>query len=684
MSRFRSSSSSRRRLLLLPDVPAPVVVRAGRGDLPFDPPTYAALRASGREAFAHYFLTFPVSVDNKDSRLNADGTPVDATEYYHRLWLPPGGVESGTTNHSWFGGLVRDRHLLRRGPLTTVVSATTGRSLTYQVQDKMGEVRDAIKAGLDGFCPDIISVPQSTTQEDPANWPTFWRRMIEMMEAVSEVRAVDGVDFRIMLMPDGTTSGTRNAGTLAKAMNYLWVNYREALYTRDGKLVFAPYQPESAPDGADAPKQFWIDTLDLLRTTYKVPIFFLPCYSRKWDDAKQHGQLVGLTDGIARWQDRDPITSFSDNNQNRRMGSFIKANFPGNVWMAGVSVGDERPNQSNFFERNHARQIAASWSTAIGDGSSLYQRADLVQLPTWSDLAEGAHLNPSVNHGWCWLDLSFYYMIRFKTGAFPTIVRDALYLTHRLQPLDGKTGTTTLSSKVAYTGYRGSAVRIGGSPTGGTFTLTLGGATTGAITFSATVSTMISNLTTAIRTLPGMSAATVLNDVDRTNAYTVRHESAFNPATAGFAASGANLTGGTSPAVSWGPRFMIKRAFGQAGVDTVGVAAFVKEPGTTVTVDVGGRTVSYPDLPAGMHLLDDTALLPLGTGLIGVTMTRNGVVVARVDPAPGFAVSTTRVTQDYAYRARKSLPDVGAVIEEPMIVTSVDFDDLDFDANGFV
>lgn len=654
MSLFRSASSSSRRR------GGVVLARplALRGDLPFDPPSYAALRAANKPVFAHYFFTFPESADNKPSTLNADGTPTDATEYYHRLWLPPGGVEGGTANHSWFGGLVRDRHLRRRGSLATVTSATTGRSLTWQIQDKMNEIRDAVKAGLDGFVPDIIAVPQSTTQEDPANYPTFWRRMIELMEAVMEVRAVDQVDFKIMIMPDGTTSATNNAGTLAKAINFLHTNYREVLYFRKDRLVLAPYQPESAPNEAETPKTFWTDVLGLLRNTYGLSIYFLPCYQRKWDDTAQHGQLVGMTDGIGRWGDRDPLSSFSDNNQNRRMYSFIQANFAGNEYMGHVSVGDERPNQQNFFERNHVRQLVASWNTAQGDGSSLYVKADLIQIPTWSDYAEGAHLNPSTNHGWCWLDLNFYHMIRFKTGSFPTITRDALYLTHRRQPLDGKTSTTSLtSSVVTYNGYRGSTVRITGSPTGGTFTLTFGGTTTSAITFSTTASTMITNLQDAIRTLPGMGAATVVRDTTRTNAYDVRHESAFNPASAGFGASGANLTGGTSPGANWGPRFMIKRSGGQAGVDTVGVACFFKEAGNTVTLDVGGRTVTYSNLAAGFHLLDDTPLLPLGTGQIGVTASRGGVTIARVDPSAQFAVSATQPVQNYAYYARKSLPN---------------------------
>lgn len=56
-------------------------------------------------------------------------------------------------------------------------------------------------------------------------------------------------------------------------------------------------------------------------------------------------------------------------------------------------------------------------------------------------------------------------------------------------------------------------ITFGGTPTGGTFTLTLDGWTTGAISWSATNATLVSNIDTALETLPNIGASGVTTAV---------------------------------------------------------------------------------------------------------------------------------------------------------------------------
>jgi hypothetical protein len=51
---------------------------------------------------------------------------------------------------------------------------------------------------------------------------------------------------------------------------------------------------------------------------------------------------------------------------------------------------------------------------------------------------------------------------------------------------------------------------IGGTPTGGTFTLTFNGFTTGAITWSATTATLLANINAALDALPHVAAGEIL------------------------------------------------------------------------------------------------------------------------------------------------------------------------------
>lgn len=60
----------------------------------------------------------------------------------------------------------------------------------------------------------------------------------------------------------------------------------------------------------------------------------------------------------------------------------------------------------------------------------------MVQLVTWNDYSEGTSFAPSVAHDESFLDINAYYLNRFKVDAYPQIVRDGIYLTHRIHAVD--------------------------------------------------------------------------------------------------------------------------------------------------------------------------------------------------------------------------------------------------------
>jgi hypothetical protein len=63
------------------------------------------------------------------------------------------------------------------------------------------------------------------------------------------------------------------------------------------------------------------------------------------------------------------------------------------------------------------------------------QHAEWVQLVTWNDYSESTAMAPSVAHGWRILDMNAYDIVRFKFGRSPRILRDALYMSYRDQPV---------------------------------------------------------------------------------------------------------------------------------------------------------------------------------------------------------------------------------------------------------
>ena len=109
---------------------------AAASPLPFDLPSTAALRATGRLGLRPLHAE-PAGQSLDDQRA--------ASDYYARNYLDPDG-EGG--KHAAYGGFLRDR------PLPRAVRGTAD----WRLQDMETDVRQAIAAGLDGFSVDLLAL----------------------------------------------------------------------------------------------------------------------------------------------------------------------------------------------------------------------------------------------------------------------------------------------------------------------------------------------------------------------------------------------------------------------------------------------------------------------------------------------------------------------------------------------
>ncbi|SDK58967.1 endo-1,3-alpha-glucanase family glycosylhydrolase [Nonomuraea jiangxiensis] len=343
------------------------------GPLPFTLPGTAALRASGRKVFAHYFTPYPISLDNR----------APDTDYYARNYLNPDG-ESG--KHAAYGGLLRDRPVAR-API----------SGDYALADLKTEVSQAIAAGLDGFTVDILSV----TSE---NW-TRVRNLVKAAEAVDP-------GFKIVLMPDTNGLASVDSAALAAAMAELAAS-ESVFRLADGRLVVAPFKAEGRTPA------WWSDWMTTMETRYGIKVALVPCFL---DFNRYRDAFAPISYGFANWGNRNPAANAS-------LGANIdRAHDLGKIWMQPVSVQDERPNQGIFDEAGNTENLRATWKGAI-DGA-----ADWVQLTTWNDYSENTQFAPSRNAGWTYLDINAYYLTCYKLGC-PRITNDTAYLTPRIQPV---------------------------------------------------------------------------------------------------------------------------------------------------------------------------------------------------------------------------------------------------------
>ncbi|WP_053706331.1 glycoside hydrolase family 71 protein [Streptomyces sp. WM6373] len=353
---------------------------AGRpaGALPFDMPQPAALRsgeAGKKLVFAHYFTPYPLSLDNA----GADN------DYYTRNYLNPDG-ESG--KHGRYGGLLRDRPL--------PVTPKTG---DWEYANLQQEVRTARAAGIDGFTLDLLSLSGKN-----------WDRSNLLMAAA---RSVDPA-FKIMLMPDMTSLKTDDPRVLAEAIATL-ADTSAAHRLPDGRLVVSPFKAEAKNVA------WWTEVIRVLKADHGIRTAFVPLFL---DFGAHSGDFAPISYGFSEWGSRSYVGQESSTRDVQR------AHGMGKIWMQPVSVQDARPNQGIYDEAGNTATLRATWTRAIEDD------ADWVQLTTWNDYSEGSQFAPSLHNGHAYLDLTSYYLTRFKTGGWPKIVRDTLYLSARTQFAD--------------------------------------------------------------------------------------------------------------------------------------------------------------------------------------------------------------------------------------------------------
>ncbi len=339
--------------------------------LPFDLPAQQVMEGSRRLVLAHYFTGFPLSIDNRPP----------SVDYYARNYLTVGGEDG---KHAAYGGLLRDRPI--------PVPPGSG---DWELANFRREVRQARSAGLDGFTVDLLSLDG------------YHRERVEkLMRAAHQV---DG-DFKILLMPDMTTLDDKSEDELATGVAQL-AKFGSAMRLRDNRLVVSPFKSEAKSVA------WWRDWLALMRQRHGIDVAFVPAFLN-WQ--LRDPEFDEISYGISRWASRNP----------RAYGPEPPpptGHTYGKLWMNSVAVQDVRPSQAIYSEASNAETLMATWKTAID------QNTDWVQMVTWNDYSESTAFAPSVQHGWVPLDLSAYYIVRLKTGKWPRITRDAVYLIHRTQ-----------------------------------------------------------------------------------------------------------------------------------------------------------------------------------------------------------------------------------------------------------
>ena len=338
------------------------------------PVTVPTANSTTKKVFAHYFPPYPVSFDNQTA----------AKDYYARNYLT---VDGENGKHAAYGGLLRDRPAAR-SPLTG----------DWTAKDFTGEINSAKSSGIDGFLVDILSLSGPN-----------WTRSVGLTNAAA---AVGGFSVTPNIDVSGNLA-SQNPAAIADAIAPLMAS-PAANRLPDGRVALSSFKAEAKP------ASWWQVMFDRLKTGYGIQVAFTAVLLDPSEANMRAFAPISYVESY--WGRRNPVDV--QNTPNRT----AFAHSLGVLWMEAVAVQDGRPNQAKYAEAANTGALRASWTKAIADG------ADMVQLVTWNDYSEGTSFAPSAAHGSAFLQLSSYYASWFKTGAAPSIQKDTVILTHRIQP----------------------------------------------------------------------------------------------------------------------------------------------------------------------------------------------------------------------------------------------------------
>ncbi|KAK7689672.1 hypothetical protein QCA50_007467 [Cerrena zonata] len=204
----------------------------------------------------------------------------------------------------------------------------------------------------------------------------------------------------------------------------------------DGKMLISTFSGESCPFGTGDVNTGWFNTVKAnLPPTYFVPALFV--------DPATFGGYSAI-DGVFNWNGAWPMSNDDINFAGDQ--PWING-LGGRTYMAGVSPWFFTHYGPNSFNKNWIYR-ADDWLWATR-WEQLIQNRDQVafaEVITWNDYSESHYVgaidgvqpnSQSWTNGFDhqgWLDLMSYYITAYKTGIYPTITKDRVFLWGRLYP----------------------------------------------------------------------------------------------------------------------------------------------------------------------------------------------------------------------------------------------------------
>lgn len=355
--------------------------------LPFDLPD---LIGRGNLGMGHWFPAQPVAIQNI------------RPDWWRNEYLNPLG-EGG--KFAYCGGYARD---------VPVQPPAYPAGVDWQLETSKFDVQNAVAAGVDGFWVNLMVMePQSHSG------PQLWANR-KIFQAATAVHPRFKVGIMLDMNSGWVTSLTRaqQAAYIASLAQY------PSCYKIGSRVVISTF-------GADrTDPAFFRQLFDVLWTNHQIKVRFFPTFLNVEANMDRYLGFPEV-DVVGDWGDANPNWNDPSPTGLRRR-RILAAQERGWDFMMPINVQDQRPREGIFDESMNLENLRRTWQIAREGGSRI------VQYRTHNDYAEGAQFAPSMAHAYALARVNAYFTYWWKTGLQPRIVRDGIYLTHRLHPIEAQ------------------------------------------------------------------------------------------------------------------------------------------------------------------------------------------------------------------------------------------------------
>ncbi|EGN98394.1 glycoside hydrolase family 71 protein [Serpula lacrymans var. lacrymans S7.3] len=353
--------------------------------------------------------------------------------------------------------------VLSSAPKYVVAHVIVGNTYPYTVDNWKSDILLAHANGIDGFALNVGS----------DSWQP--QRVADAYSAAAQ----SSTGFKLFLSFDMSAMPCSSSEDASVLRNYIttYASHPNQLIYND-RVFASTFSGESCTFGQGSVPSGWSTQFtqhpDLTgsNAVYFVPSFFV--------NPNQFNTFGDVMDGDFNWNSGWPIqvsTSFAtsllkplgaalsslSSKATTALAQFVGSNSSDSEYLSALATmgGQNRTYMAavspwffthyspqtydkNFIYLSDDHLYSKRWESLV----AMRDQVDIVQIVTWNDYGESHYIGPIEgaqpnSQGWVdgldhtgWLNMTSYYSSAFKTGSYPAVTKDQLYLWSRTHPVN--------------------------------------------------------------------------------------------------------------------------------------------------------------------------------------------------------------------------------------------------------